>query len=349
MANVSGTEVKAAIRRGAIWGTAAPCGAGHGVLLTGDTMKSTRDVLLDDSLGNAFAFEGDQGVETCAGVLSAALRYDGLDTLLALALGTPGVPVLCAGGAYESHVIPAGNIDGLFATIAINKRISLFEYASAKISGFTIKGEAGRPCAIDFDVTADHENNDGDNSNGWGANNLTTFANVTWPETGNRVLFSQLVCRLNNSNGQALADSDILPVNSFELSFKRKLKGYHTSNTWKTIDEPTNDGLPEIRLKLGLPRFNSSAMLGALRVDQRKKCELIFTGAEIAPGWARLFALSFPHLILRAADAPTAKGVIGHPLEFEALSCTAGPSGMAGILTPLRIRQINTRSISPLT
>lgn len=339
----SGLEVKAAIKKSSTWGIAAACGANDGVLLAADTLKKSVKDHIDDSLGLAFAESRDPGEIKCEGALKAFMRYDGLDVPIALAMGDAGAPVQQgATQAYANTIRLKADIDGLFATIAVNKAINVFEYPSAKITGFTIKAETGGPVEIEFDAVCDNEAVDST------VNTLAGFNGVTWPEKSNRVLMSHASFRMNDFSGAALSDGDRIYPSSFELSFKRKLKADYVIGGQNKIIEPANDGLPEIRLKLRFPRYTSITYLSALGSDGRKKMDMTFTGALIESPYYRQFKLSMPHLALINAEAATSKGRIVHPLEFSCLAAQTAPSGMAGILMPFQVDVVNKRSANPL-
>lgn len=339
----SGIEVKAAVKKASTWGTAVACGANDGVLLIGDSLKKTIANVVDDSLGLAFIEQRDLGEIRVEGNLSAFLRYDSLDVLLALAMGDTQAPTQQGvTTAYANSIKLKDNVDALFASIAINKAVNIFEYPSAKIAGFTIKGEMGKPLEIEFNVMC---NDEVINSS---TNTLTTFNNVTYFEKANRTLFSQGVFRMNDQSGAALGGGDKIYPQSFELTFKRKLKGEYVAEGANKIDEPTNDGLPECTLKLAFPRYSSAVYLTNLGSDTRKKMDMVFTGANIAETYNRTFKLSLPHMALVNAEAATQKGQIVHPLEFTCLAASSAPAGMTGITKPFQVDVINKRSTNPL-
>lgn len=343
----SGLEVKAAVKKAATWGTAVACGAGDGVLLTGDTLKRTIESLADDSLGLPFGEQRDQGEIKVEGALSAFLRYDGLDLLIALAMGeTSGAPTqpdaVGAPNTYQQTFKLADALDGIFGTVAVNKKVNVFEYSTCKIAGFTIRGEMGKPIEIDLDVIANDEIY---NSS---TNSLTSFANVTYPERENRALMSQGVFRLNDQSAAALADTDKIYPQGFELSFKRNLKGDYVAGQNNKIIEPLNDGLPEIKLKLTFPRYTETTYLSALGSDTRKKMDIVLTGALIEATYYRTFKLQLPHLALLNAEHATEKGQIIHPLEFDCLATPTAPSGMTGITKPFQVDVTNKKSTDVL-
>lgn len=340
----SGIDVKAAVKKAAAWGTPVACGANDGVLLIGDSLKKSTDSEVDDSLGLAYAEQRDQGQIVVEGGMPAFLRYDSLDVLIALAMGETQAPTQQGvTSAYANDIKLKDDIDALFATIAINKVVNVFEYSSAKLAGFVIRGEMGKPIEIEFiPLHCDDEVIDSS------TNDLTSFANVTYVEKANRVLFSQGVFRLNDQSGAALGSGDVIYPSAFELTFKRNLKGEYVAEGANKIDEPTNEGLPEIKLKLTFPRYTATTYISALVADTKKKMDIVFTGGLIETPYNREFKLQFPNLAINNAEAATEKGKIIHPLEIKCLATPTAPTGMTGILKPFQVDVINTRTTSPL-
>jgi hypothetical protein len=173
----------------------------------------------------------------------------------------------------------------------------------------------------------------------------------------NRVKFSEGVFQMNAQSGAALSPADRIYPSRFELDFQRKLTGEYTgqyryasgSNTQDLIDEPQNDGLPDITLKLEFPRLTGTTNIAILNGDTRQKMDITFTGAAIGTsGFSRSFKLQFPHLQLVTDDPADAAGIIKESLEFKVYGCAAAPAGMTGITDPLWISGINQRATDPL-
>lgn len=344
MSKASGVEIRAAAKKATTWGTPVACGAADGVLLTMDTLKKTIENHPDGSLGQPFVKQRDQGEIKTGGAMNAFLRYDGLDLLLALVMGTTeGAPTQQgATAAYAQTFTLKDALDGLFGTIAINKGVNVFEYPSAKIMGFTLKGEMGKPVGIDFDVVADNEDPAS------ATNDLTSFANVTIFEPEHRVLMSQAVFRMNDESGDAIDDGDKVYPSSFELSFKRKLKGDYVVGGANKINEPLTEDTPEVKLKLTFPRYSATTYLSDLGADTRKKLDIVFTGKLIEDTYYRTFNLQFPHLALLNAEAATSRGIVEHPLEFDCLATDTAPTGMAGITKPFQLDVTNRQTADVL-
>lgn len=348
---VAGVEIKAAFKKAATWDTALACGAGNGILILPSSLKKDAPVDVDDSLGTFFSKDGNLGAIKAEGNIPAYLRYDSLDVLLAFFMGVAGAPAkqgTTTAYAYTYKWLTA--VDGFFGTFAKYMKNYIEEHPSIKVSGITIKGEVGKPLQVIFDVISINKVVDST------VNTLVTFANVTYSEQANRVLFSQGVCRMNAQSEIALAVGDKIYPSSFELTAKRKLKGEYTGeyefksggNVQEMIDEPTNDGQPEIKLKLSFPRHVGTSYLTILGGDTRQKMDMTFTGGLIATPYYRTFMLQFPHLQLINDDPADEAGIIKEPLEFTVHGAVTAPLGMTDITDPFWITGINQLATNPL-
>ncbi|MBI5634859.1 MAG: hypothetical protein HZA15_15435 [Nitrospirae bacterium] len=334
----SGIEVQCAVKKATAWGTAVACGAGNGILILPSGVKKSRGSNVDDSLGLFFPTESDPGEIKAEGDLKAYLRYDSLDLLIALAMGATGGAPTQQGAttAYAQKFTLADNLDALFATLCVNNGVNIDEVTSAKVAGFTLKGDVGKPLEITFSVIGN------DRITGSVVNTLVTFADVTYAESGNRVLYSHGVCRMNDQTGIALASGDKIYPSGFELSYKRKMSGiYGAGGSFDVIDEPTNDGIPDIKLKLDFPRYTSAEYFTDWEANTAKKLDFTFTGGLIASTYYRTFKLSFPNLKYASVDLPIVAGILKQPIEFNVLGCSAAPAGMTGITRPFQIDVIN--------
>jgi hypothetical protein len=348
---VSGIEVKAALRKAAAWGTAVVCGASDGILIRPTTIKQDASLEVDDSMGNFFSRDGQLGAIKVEGDIPMYARYDSLDVALAMVMGTAGAPAIQGTAtAYAYAYKFATDTDGKFVTFIKHMKNYVEEIASLKLAGFTLKGEVGKPLALTVKTIGINKVFDST------INTTATFNNVTFSEAANRIKFAEGIFRMNTRSGAALATSDRIYPSSFELSVQRKLKGEYTgqyrymsgSNVQDLIDEPTNDGPPEITLKIEFPRHTGTTNLAILGGDTRQKMDITFTGGLIASTCYRTFTLQFPHLQLKSADIADAAGIIKEPLEFQVHGASSAPAGMTGITDPLWISGINQKSTDPL-
>jgi hypothetical protein len=347
MAGVAGIELKYALKKATTWGTAVACGAGDGFLSLPAGINRTADNQVDDSLGLFWSQDGTPGAVVVGGDLPQYLRYDGCDLLLALFCGIAGAPTQVGTSlAYDYLYELADNTDGLFATFARWYKNYVSEVPSLKVSGITIRGEQGQPLQLVAQCIGDNVVQDGTNT-------LTTFESVTIAETRHRIQFAQGVFRMNDQVGLALSASDKIGPSSFELTATRNLTGtygtYTTggANSQDLIDEPVNDGTPEVNLRLSFPKHLGKTRLEELGSDTRKKMDITFTGAEIAAGVPRVFGLRFPHLQLRTVDITDEQGIISEPVEMTVHGTPEAPAGMT-CTAPFEIFGTNQRDTDPL-
>ncbi len=333
----SGKEAKAAFKKASAWGTAVAVADADALLFTTEKITRTREHLPDDSAGQAFHTDADQGLITCAGDLSAYLRYQTLEVLLAMAMGTAGTPAQQAEStAYLHELRMAGDTDGLFGTLAFYKGVSAHEYAACKVDGFSISGEAGQPLTIGFNLMCD----DLAVNTTSGTNTAAAMAALTAPAPGNRVLFRQGQFLINDQDGDALDSGDAVQPSRFSLTFRRNLAGDHLAGGNDKIAEPTCAGFPEISLSLEFPTYTA---------DTRKKMKITFTGGEIESPYNYQFETLIPHLVLTNAEAAVDKaGKIAHPITASCLAAASAPSGMTGITAPFALNLMNTRATDAL-
>ncbi|MEW5911486.1 MAG: phage tail tube protein [Thermodesulfobacteriota bacterium] len=337
----SGKEIKAAFKKASAWGTAAACASGDVLLITGEKINQSIEHLPDDSAGQAFHADRDRGLITCSGELSAYLRYQGLGVLLALALGAAGSPSAHGASGFDHQLRMAGDLDGLFGTLAVYKGFSVHEFASAKVDGFTIEGQAGQPLTASFSLICDGRSINTDS----GANTNATMAALSAPATGNRVLFRQGAFMINDAEGDALDSGDVITPSRFSLSLRRGLAGDHLAGGEDKIAEPAHAAFPELSLSLEFPTYTSDTYLSDLGSDARKKMRIDFIGGEIESGVNYAFSLIMPHVVITNAEAAVdGAGKIAHPISASLLATATQRSGMSGITGPLAIDLTNTRA-----
>ena len=342
----SGKEVKAAFKKAEIWGTPVAVTSADAFFVISESISRSREHLPDDSAGQAFHAQSDQGLITCGGDVSAYLRYAGLETLLAMALGTAGDPVQQEStAAYLHGLVPAGGVDGLFGTLALYKGFSCHEYAACKIDGFTLEGEAGQPLKISFTTICD----DLGVNTGSGVNTASAMASLSDPSPGNRVLFRQGEFLINDQDGAALSAGDAVKPNRFSLRFKRGLAGDHLAGNSDKITEPTYNAFPEISLELEFPSYTCDTYLNDLGSDTRKKMSICFTGANIEGAYAHKLEILIPHLVLTNAEAAVnGAGKIIHPVTASLLAAESAPAGMSGVTAPFAVNLTTTLATDPL-
>lgn len=140
-----GSEIKAAFKKATLWNVPGLAGASDGVMVLPSGMKKDITHDIDDSLGQYFSKDGIAASIKIEGDIPAYLRYDGLDVLLAMFMGTAGTPVQqAATAAYAYTYKVKSDLDGFFGTLVKTMKNYIEEYPAVKVSGLTIKGETGK-------------------------------------------------------------------------------------------------------------------------------------------------------------------------------------------------------------
>lgn len=344
---LTGREILIGLKKAATWRTAVAAGANDGLLILSEGFKQTIEHIDDDSAGLPFLQRTDQGKIGAGGPAEAYMRYEGLDVLIALIMGTAGVP--SAQGitaAYTNSYVMADNLDGLFATLAMLKKSDkVFEYPSVKLHQFGLSGEMNAPVKITSEGIANLL------ELASATNTAATMADVTYPDKGNRIIFNKDAhFWLNDESAGALAIGDVIYPASFDLGFNRPMEADLVAGN-EDVDEPIGEGFPELTLTLNFPRYNDAnhTFFTDWEALTRKKLEIYFKGALIEDTYYYEFKLSFPNLKVIDPDAAiSGPGKIPVSLSFKVLGTDSAPTGMSGITKPFQVDVQNKRTTDPL-
>ena len=355
-----GTSQVLAVKKGTAWGTsAAVMGAGDGLSYLSGVANHSAPVYIDDSRGQVYSTDGILGPVTCAPKYSFFLRHNSSvkvapDLLIALFMGTAGVPTVVTAPANTSIYKFAKDTSGLFASIArgVAKLDGTFAYVedvpSAQVVGLTITGEAGpKPLTVEVDCIGTNKIVDGS-----GVNKTTTMNSVTSAETANGVNWSQLVFRLRSRDGVALSGTDIIYPSKWTLNMKRSMKGDYTgqvhTGSQDIIDQPSNLDMPELSLTLEFPIHSDNSRLAAQLADTRYKLDVTATGSVITGAVKYQHMWQFPHLQLMTVNPTDDNNRLKESWTFKIHGLSAATAGMPGIAEPLWWTVINKLATNPL-
>lgn len=343
----TGREIVAAVKKGASWGTPVAAGALDGLLLTGETLGvGAPEDLVAQEAGVGFQQTSEAGDVNIEGALSGFLRYDSaLWRLIALGMGQDSASQIGATTAYQHVFDFLDSLDGLFGTLALDKGPEVWEFPSAKVIGFSLRGEAGRPLTFEATARCDALNR----NTAAGTNNNTTMGSVTYRSKVLRALFQHLTFRLNAQSGAALAGGDAVPISSFALSVTRPHAADHVSGQ-PGIIEPTEDGLPAVAFQFALPEYAGGTHLDRIAGHTRLKADLTLNSGQDAGGGNNYsLTLSIPQLVLTGGGAAvSAAGKIPHPLSGRCEEAQSAPAGMAGVTKPFRAVAVNQHTTAEI-
>lgn len=289
------------------------------------------------------------GTIAAAGSIEGFLDFDNWDLATALVFGTAGAPVQVGGtAAYTNTYNLIARAYGLFGSLAIEKNVDLVEYGSVKIFGMHIRGQAGQPWRVSYDLMADKKLFDTSSSYGATADVLTTTTYqksppplAVWNTAANNVF------RLNLNSGGALASGDNIYPESFELNIVRSMRSIFTSRNVPYQDEPADNGFIEIGGSFTLPLYEAITYEEYHLAGTRLKMSIALLGDIIAAANAYQFTINIPQL--QITSAPTrisGPETVQHPISFRASVAASNPTGMSDTETYIDIQ--NTRTASPL-
>ena len=334
MAEVSGRHIVAALKKASTWDTEVAPGANDGFLFKSENLGViARESVPNESIGarddqilctDKLNFDiGDKSIVN-------ELIFEMFELPLALACGSAGVPTLQTDG-YLHTFRPATDIDGIFATFAIEKVDGsiIHVYPTLKFKGFELSGNAGGILECNNTVIPSRFSNN--------SSTVTSSAmdNVTFRKKCGRINFNQTTFWLNSQSGAALSTSDAINPSSFSFRFMRDMavdfvsRNESGQNSW-SCEEPVETGFPEIMLTLDFPKYSSDTYIDALRDDDHFKMKINYQGALIGTDYYNL-AIYFTNLEILNADATVdGAGKIVHPLQFRCKAVDSAPSGMSG-------------------
>jgi tail tube protein len=354
MAAAKGFASVAAFKKATTWGTPVAAGAGDGIEFASESLTPDAQFIPDEQInGKATKLAGDKGNEFHSGDLEVDAKYQGVEVLLAMAMGTAGVPTqVLTDDAYLHVFKPADNKEGIFGTLVFNKQVGVWEYTTAKVGGFTLGCTNGERAKLTFPIIPQGLNI----NTGAGTNNNTTVANITLPTNRDFLLFSQMKVRINDTSGGALAAADEVYVSEFECTLNNNFPTDDVTTQYGyLIDEPIQDGFTELSGSLNFSKYNNNnggntALLTALLSKTPKKMSVVWTG-RLASGTTNFrMTMYFPSVQFSSGDAN-----IGGPeriplnLQWMASRVLTLPTGFpAGYTDALTIELVNQRNSNPL-
>lgn len=342
---LNGAEIVYAIKKATTWGTAVAAVAGDGFMGLPASLDPDNALIVDDSLGQFFVTDATPGQTKLEPSIPGYLRYNDevVLSMLAACMGVAGVPAThSAGTLSKDHVLKiAKHTDGLFFTLAAKIGTGFVEEVPAwKIAKAVLTFETGKPVQFAFsgpgnDLLVDSA-----------VNTIGTFGSVTILETANRAYMGQVVARMNDASGIALAVGDKIGASKIVLTLERKLTGVYGSYVdagagRDLIDEPTNDGLWTGSVSITLPRLKDNTGRVKMKANTSRKMDITCTGPIIEGAIPYLILIQMPNLKPKKNSNAHKQGILDNTWDFEILGATVAPTGMTGITDPLWITLTN--------
>jgi hypothetical protein len=331
------------------WNVAASVTKGARFMSDGG-LKHTPTFVEDKSFGETWLGPAEAGdIAPPDLTLQGQARYEDFNYVLeALSMGSPATVTISTSAAGQttswSHVLDlAPSIDGLCATMAVDRKLFVEELTSGKVYGFgETYGDAGI-IMQSFKVLGSKVT---DISS---VNINSTVYGASYPALGGKIYRKQGTFRINAQSGGALGSSDAIPsAESFEFTFTRPQDRSYGFGS-DVILEPADNEFPEISLRVTFARMNTvtaNSLRAGLRAGTAYKCDWTYLGAFInsTDQYKKLYQA--PYAELQAFETPTAGAAQVKPVALFLLKKpSAAPTGMSGVTNPFRITRVMVNSV----
>jgi hypothetical protein len=251
-------------------------GAGDAFKVLSTDIQGTLNLLPNESMsGNRVQPIFTGGAKDASGSIELYAKYDGLDLLVAMAMGECGDPSVHGVGSgpmgYYNWYTMRSALSGLYMTFGIDREVEVQAIDAAKVASMTIRGNAGERVNFAFEImgrealqnSARNPANSGDN---W-----------TEPTPIEFIMFKDGIFMANAQSGAALDGDDQFYAQSFELTLNNALVADITSLNDPYMDEPDTSGWTEVTGSFTLPRFENNTFDTNYLNGTAMKVGIVFT------------------------------------------------------------------------
>lgn len=335
----------------ATYRTAVLVGAGDGLEPVSESLTAASELLDSEALtGSRTRGPGDRGNELHNGDMELEMKYEGLDVLLAMVLGTAAAPVQQGSDDAYLHefTVQDTDLEGLFGTLVIDKQLEVWEYPSVKVNSLTIAASSNALTTITANFVA---SNLGRNTSA-GTNNETSVLSITLPANRDFLLWEQLAVRMNAKIDGALADADLVYPNEFSVTFNNNMVTDDVSTKFgREIEEPCPDNFLEVTGSINFARYNTgnNKFVDAHFSKIAQKLDAVWIG-PLADGATNFsFAILMPSLQIASGDVNIG-GPGRVPANFEftsSKSLDGAPTGFTEDQVSMQL--VNQRNVEVIT
>lgn len=341
-------------KKATTWGTAVACGATDGIEVESLNISGGVELIPDMQLSGTVTMKpsstGNHKVEV---TIKTALRYEGLEPILAQFQGTAGAPTTVDTSAKQHALKLKADIDGVFATVAAEylKDTKVLEIPGVKWNKLKITGKEGQRVMLEMTGIADTL------TDASATNTTTTIDTVTLPSAREYVTYAQFLFYLNDQTAGSLAATPIY-IQAFDLSLERPMKENVTTERGNKTSEPLPSGFATGSLKLDFAVAQDGTGGNVLFIADQlagtpKKAKLQFTSSTLAGAATQYFQiivwLPYVQLLPGAKPTPSEPGAIAWSQDSELHGVTAIPTGFpTGYIDMVTIDVYSTRTTDPL-
>jgi hypothetical protein len=352
------------------YGTPIECGADDQQPLITEGLARAIEKELDNVIRYKAGYgQSDVTGKAVSGPITIEGVYKGIESLIVSAMGFSNYaasPETVVAGVYKHTFELANNLhtqswqagDGILAgsgylagdnkvrrgTLCIDKKVSIWEFASTMINAMTIRGNS-KEMRFEFDCIP----YDLDRAS---AINTSSAAWSIIDDDWLSLLFQDLALWIDDySAAVALSADDALGISEFEIKLENNLRIERDSLSGLLIAEPKREAKRLITGSCTVPRYVSDTLLADLDAQTAMMAMLRFTGSQIgATGYHRTLWIWLPTLKFDKIDAPVGgPGLIPVTHTFTAEIPAAAPAGFPTQATKEMVIQVqNDYATNPL-
>lgn len=269
---------------------------------TSESLDDVFTVIPDEVLdGNAGEKVSARGGKVITGGIEVDCVYDtvagdvyGIEALIFAAMGT----ATFSSGRSEYKI---KDLLSTYLTVALNKKVSAWEYVSCKFTGFSFSVAKDVAAKMSFNVIPYQRLRTGQAGIVNAISDITSLAPTAVPT---KVAFPDLVFRIAD-DADALQASDKIAISSFNLNFTRELSAPdfataensgHT-NSQLTL-EPVETDRRKVDIAFTIPRYENEKFLDWVDDDELLQSDLKFSSGSLE------FNIHMPSLKLTGNPIP---------------------------------------------
>jgi hypothetical protein len=354
MARAKGFQGIVGVKKAATWGTEVVLGATDGLEVESLDVNAGADLIPDNQLTGVVTMKpsslGNLKVDV---TLKTALRYEGLEVLTALVMGTAGAPTTVDTTAKQ-HVLKFKNdFDGIFSTLAYEylKDTKVGVVPGLKWNKLKISGKQGERLMFEASGIGDTW------SDASATNTTTTIDTITLSANRLYAVYRDVTFLLNDQTAGSLAATPIY-IQGFSLEIERPHDQNVTTERGNKTSEPLPSGFATGKLTLDFSVAQDGTGGNVLFLADQiagtaKKAKIEITSTTLAGSATQMFQwfIWMPYVQFSpvAKPSPSQPGAISWSQEAELHHVGTIPTGFtATYVDMVTIDQFTQRTTDAL-
>lgn len=262
------------------------------------------------------------GTTLFRGPLVLPPTYGGLGGVLEAAFGTVAAAAVPPSLTRRTYTRSAGLPS---ATLAVDKRTSLWQYRGVTVAGWEIRGRAGAPLELTLDLLALDADEAG------GAQDAGTWT-APAGTIGSPVLFLDGTFQVAPYSASVpLAVGDKQNVTEFALRADLALDPAPDAYQQTRMGRPFRTGGETVAGSIVLPRYESNALYQAAAANTALMGKFEFVGPDKAPGEPYRLTVWVPTMRIDHTPTVEAPALVRPRLAFRAELPAAAPAGFPAV------------------